>query len=60
MKFSMQTYLAHINIIFEYCHVLVILNNVDILYLGDGNTCRHFPENGDYVFSQNLSYFQKI
>ena len=34
LKFSIQTYLTHINIIFEYCHGSVIL------YLKDGYVCR--------------------
>ena len=32
LKFSRQTYLTHINTIFEYCHASVILGNVDVLY----------------------------
>ena len=42
LKFSMQTYLTHINIIFEYCHASVILDNVDVLYLEDGNVFGQF------------------
>ena len=40
-KFSMQTYLTHVNIIFEYSHTEMILNCVDVLYLEDWNryTC---------------------
>ena len=29
----MQMYLAHIHIIFEYCHASVILDNVNVLYI---------------------------
>ena len=32
LKFSMQIYMIHINIKFEYCHASVIL---DVLYLED-------------------------
>ena len=35
LKFSRPTSLTHMNIIFEYCHVSVIL--LDVLYLEDGN-----------------------
>ena len=35
LKFSMQTHLTHINNIFDY-----YLNNVDVLYLEDGNAYR--------------------
>ena len=31
-----QTYLTHINIMFEYCHASETLYKVDILYLEDG------------------------
>ena len=40
LKFSMQTFLTHINIIFEYCHAAVILENVDFMYLEDINLYR--------------------
>ena len=33
LKFSMQTHLTHINIIFEYCHASMSLDNVNVLYL---------------------------
>ena len=36
----MQTHLTNINIIFEYCHASVILNNLNVLYLEDGNVYR--------------------
>ena len=42
LKFSRQTYLSHIKIIFEYCHVSVLLDNVDVLNLEDGNVCSQF------------------
>ena len=37
LKISIQTYLTHINTIFEYYHASVILGNVNVLYLQDGN-----------------------
>ena len=40
LKFSMQTYVTLRMFIFEYCHASVILDNVEILYLEDGNVCR--------------------
>ena len=48
LKFSMQTCLTHINIIFElfeYYHASVILDNEDVLYLEDGNVCRPVLKN---------------
>ena len=47
LKFSMQTHLKHVNIIFEYSHTEMILNCVDVLYLEDGNgyTCRPVLKN---------------
>ena len=41
----MQTYLTHATIILEYCHASVILDNVDVLYLEDGNVCRPVLKN---------------
>ena len=40
LKFSMQTYLTLKNIIFKNCNASVILENVDVLYLEEGNTVR--------------------
>ena len=45
LKFSMQIYVTHTNIIFEHCHASVILDNVDVLYLEDGNLCRPLLKN---------------
>ena len=43
LKYIMQTYQTHINIIFEYCHASVILDNVDIfLYLEDGKVVKYY------------------
>ena len=39
LKFNMKTHLTRIHTIFEYCHALVVLDNVDVLYLEDGNVC---------------------
>ena len=37
LKFSMLTYLTHINTIFEYCLASVNVDNVNVLYLENGN-----------------------
>ena len=48
--FSKQTYLAHMNtIISEYCHASLILSNVDVLYLEDGNVYRPAVKNVLYL-----------
>ena len=40
LKFSMQTCLTHINIIFEYCLTSAILDKVDALHLEYWNVSR--------------------
>ena len=42
------------NIIFEYCHASVILDNLDVLYLEDGNVC-----NPDLKKNRNYDFFLK-
>ena len=32
--------LTHVNIIFEYYHASIILDNVAVMYLEDGDVCR--------------------
>ena len=61
LKFIMQTYLTHVNIILEYCHASVVLENVDVLYLEDGNVCRLVLKNSTTTMvSENTfsSYFK--
>ena len=50
----MQTHLTHINTIFEYWHSSVILNNVDVSYLEDGNIYigQFWKLNRNYAFYQ--------
>ena len=40
MKFRMQFHLTLINTIFKICHASVDLDNVDVLYLENGNVDR--------------------
>ena len=56
LKFSMQTNLTHINTIFKYCHSSVNLDNVDVLYLEDGNVYRPVLKNKppNYIFLKNF------
>ena len=58
LKFSMQSYLTHINIIFEYCQASVIIDNVDVLYLEDRNVYTRLVLKKQYhnhvFFSKNL------
>ena len=59
LKFSMQTYLTHINIISEYCHALLILDNVGVLYLENWNVCSPVLKNNTAAmfFSQKTFFW---
>ena len=52
LKFSMHTHLPHINIFFKYC-----LNNLDILYLQDGNVYRPVLKNKTPSFFRPARHF---
>ena len=54
----MQSYLTHINIIFEYFQASVIIDNVDVLYLEEGNVYRLVLKNNTATmfFSQKTCY----
>ena len=54
LKFSTLTYLTNATIIFEYCHASVVLDNVDILYLEDGNVCRPVLKNNTTTMFYNI------
>ena len=43
----MQIHLIHINTIFEYFHSSVILDNVNVLYLKNGNVHRPLLKNNN-------------
>ena len=45
LKFSIQTNLAHKNTTFEYCHGLMNLGYVDVLFLENENVCRPVLKN---------------
>ena len=62
LKFNMQIYLTHINNIFEYCQASVLLDNVDVLYLEDGNLCIQVLKNNTATifFSQETFSSSKL
>ena len=45
LKLGIQTHLTYINTIFEYCLAQVILDNVDVLCLEDGNVYKPVLKN---------------
>ena len=55
-KFRMQLHLTLINTIFKYCHASVNSDNVDFLYLENGNVDRPVLNNKPQLcfFSKNL------
>ena len=58
----MQIYLTHKNNIFEYCHASVLLDNVEVLYLEDGNLCIQVLKNNTATifFSQETFSSSKL
>ena len=54
LKFSMQTHLTHINIIFEYCHASMSLDNVNVLYLEECMQAGSEKQHRNYFFLKKL------